>query len=50
MIGSGIFLSPAGILQESKSVGASLCIWGACGLLATLSILSLYHNRMFINK
>ena len=36
MIGSGIFLSPAGILSEVGTVGASLCIWAACGVLATL--------------
>jgi len=50
MIGSGIFLSPAGILQESKSVGASLCIWGACGLLATLSAISYIELGLMIRK
>jgi len=37
MIGSGIFLSPAGILANVNSVGASLCVWAGCGVLATLS-------------
>jgi len=50
MIGSGIFLSPAGILQEAKSPGASLCIWGACGLLATLSALSYIELGLMIKK
>jgi len=50
MIGSGIFLSPAGILQKAESVGASLCIWGACGLLATLSALSYIELGLMIKK
>ena len=37
MIGSGIFLSPSGILTQVDSMGASLCIWDGCGVLATLS-------------
>ena len=47
MIGSGIFLSPAGILQASKSVGSSLCIWAGCGLLATLSELKITMWKNF---
>lgn len=37
MIGSGIFLSPKSILSNAESVGACLCIWAGCGVLATLS-------------
>lgn len=39
MVGSGIFMSPQGILVYMGSPGASLVVWAACGLLATLSAL-----------
>ena len=39
IVGSGIFVSPQGVLKEAGSVGAALCVWCACGLLALLGAL-----------
>lgn len=34
VIGSGIFVSPTSILEETNSIGAALLIWLGCGLIA----------------
>lgn len=40
MIGSGIFISPAGAFGHSGSVGLCLVIWVACGIISFMGELT----------
>ncbi|XP_029662757.1 b(0,+)-type amino acid transporter 1 isoform X2 [Formica exsecta] len=40
MIGSGIFVSPSGLLLRTGSVGISFVVWTACGLLSLCGALA----------
>lgn len=39
ILGSGIFISPKGVIKEVDAVGTSLLIWVLCGLLSMIGAL-----------
>jgi amino acid transporter len=41
VIGSGIFASPGFVVKEVQSPGATLCVWGLCGVVTLLGALSM---------
>lgn len=48
IIGSGIFISPKGVLQNTGSVGMSLIVWTACGVLSLFGECSFFSGGVSV--